>query len=202
MLTKTDEYVNEIMNESFKSLAAAGMIGLGSLMPNTSEASPQTPTTQVQQNFGSHDMRGRRDLPRGIRNNNPGNIDQNGKNDWNGRDPWEGSVKGDDSRFVTFATTEMGIRALGKLLRTYQNIHGLNTIEGIITRWAPPKENDTPAYIALVSRLTGIGPKQKINVNEMDTLYLLSRAIMIKENGQRNLPPNSVILNGIERALR
>ena len=69
--------------------------------------------------------------PRGIRNNNPGNIRRNG-------DPWQGLAKDQtDREFFTFQSAVYGIRALARLLITYQDKYGLCTIEGIITRWAP-----------------------------------------------------------------
>jgi hypothetical protein len=72
--------------------------------------------------------------PRSLRNNNPGNIEKSAVK-------WQGEVEGSDSRFVTFATPEDGLRAMQQNLLTYQDKHGLNTVEGIIGRWAPAKEN-------------------------------------------------------------
>ena len=53
--------------------------------------------------------------PRGIRNNNPGNIRRNG-------DPWQGLAKEQNDReFFTFKSAVYGIRALARLLITYQD---------------------------------------------------------------------------------
>jgi len=86
-----------------------------------------------------------------ITGNNPGNIRRVQGQKWQGEivpAPW---VPG----FVTFSSLSYGWRALIKLLQTYINKYGLNTIEKIIYRWAPPIENDTPAYVAYVEGYTG-----------------------------------------------
>ena len=88
-------------------------------------------------------------MSRGIRNNNPGNI-RHGI-DWDGLD--EDQSK--DEEFSQFSTPEYGIRAMFKILKTYDNKYNLNTIEGIINRWAPPIENDTESYIDFVSSKVG-----------------------------------------------
>lgn len=116
-------------------------------------------------------------LPRGIRNNNPGNIRRSAI-------PWEGKVEGQDSEFETFATPEHGVRALEKNLTTYQTKHGLTTPREIINRWAPPTENDTGSYVAAVSQALGVNPDDPINVQDPATMQRLRDAIIQHENGQ------------------
>src|SRR3569833_3001877 len=82
---------------------------------------------------------------RGLRNNNPGNIRKTATD-------WRGEVVGSDSAFETFATPEAGIRALAVLLRNYQRKYGLRTVRAIITRYAPPSENNTESYVSAVAR--------------------------------------------------
>lgn len=117
------------------------------------------------------------DLPRGIRNNNPGNIRRSAI-------PWEGKVEGQDAAFETFATPEHGIRALEKNLTTYQTKHGLNTPREIINRWAPPTENDTGSYVNVVAQALGVGPDDPINVQDPAVMQRLRDAIIKHENGQ------------------
>ena len=51
-----------------------------------------------------------------------------------------------------------GWRAAFRLLcHTYYGKYKLRTIRDIITRWAPPKENNTEAYIRRVTDRIGIG---------------------------------------------
>lgn len=117
------------------------------------------------------------DLPRGIRNNNPGNIRRSAI-------PWEGKVTGSDAEFETFATPEHGVRALEKNLSTYQSKYGLDTPREIINRWAPPTENDTSAYVTAVATALGVGPDDPINVQDPATMQRLRDAIIQHENGQ------------------
>ncbi|WP_367672819.1 structural protein, partial [Serratia symbiotica] len=91
--------------------------------------------------------------PRGIRNNNPGNIRWG--DDWKGLLP---DKQRTDKSFCQFSTPEYGIRAMIIILRNYQKKHGINTISGIIHRWAPTSENDTQAYIDSVSQEVGVAP--------------------------------------------
>lgn len=102
--------------------------------------------------------------PRGIRNNNPGNIRRNG-------DPWQGLAKDQaDREFFTFQSAVYGIRALARLLITYQDKYGLCTIEGIITRWAPAIENNTASYIQAVARNTGFSALQTLDMHRFEHL--------------------------------
>lgn len=114
--------------------------------------------------------------PRGIRNNNPGNIRKGG-------DPWVGAV-GDDGAFLRFVDPAHGIRAAARLLQTYQVRHELNTVREIVTRWAPPSENQTDAYIASVAIWADVEPDAPIDVHDYGTAYRLLRAIFRFENGK------------------
>ena len=138
-------------------------------------------------------------LPRGIRNNNPGNIDR-------GRDRWKGmsADQSGDSRFIVFDEPEWGIRAMVRVLRSYRDRHGLRTIRGIIDRWAPPKENNTEIYIRFVSDKLGVAPEDEIDIDDLDTLETLLRAIIWKECGKQDDGSEwfglDVIRDGIARA--
>ena len=118
--------------------------------------------------------------PRGIRNNNPGNI-RVSKALWVGKVD-EGLSK--DKSFEQFKKYWHGVRALIVILRSYYNKHNLTTIEQIITRWAPPKENDTKSYINQVSNHCGFLSTQKIQWIE-DEIYLIVEAIIQHENGKK-----------------
>ena len=120
---------------------------------------------------------------RSVRNNNPGNLDRN-------RTQWEGmsADQASDPRFVVFETPEYGVRAMGKTLQTHQKKHNLNTIAGIISRWAPPTENDTQVYIQSVSSKLGIDPHTKIDiVKNKDILSKLTSAMIEMEGGKEAL---------------
>lgn len=134
--------------------------------------------------------------PRGIRNNNPGNIRRNG-------DPWQGLAKDQaDREFFTFKSAVYGIRALARLLITYQDKHGLCTIETIIGRWAPAVENDTKAYIQSVARDTGFSPLQTLDMHRFDHLKPVVEAIIQHENGKQPYSDveitKALVLAGVE----
>jgi len=116
-------------------------------------------------------------LPRGIRNNNPGNIRRSG-------DKWVGlSSRQDDPAFARFDDPVHGLRALMKILLKYRRDYGLYTVRAIIGRWAPPSENDTGAYADAVAKRLEVGPDDPISLTAPSQLILLARAIAVHENG-------------------
>lgn len=118
--------------------------------------------------------------PRGIRNNNPGNIDYSPNVTWFGQLPYDATV---EPRFCRFESPECGLRALMKLLRNYQKLHGLNTIKDIISRYAPSGENDTNSYINFVSEKLGVTPAECISTDDRKTVFALVDGIVRMENG-------------------
>lgn len=135
--------------------------------------------------------------PRGIRNNNPGNIDRRPGVVWQGMSADQST----DPRFVVFEAPEWGIRAIAKILLNYQRQHKLTTVRQMIGRWAPPNENDTNAYAVAVARALGVAPDDKISLaSDRGKLVALVAAIIRHENGMQ---PYSlaVIAEGVGRAL-
>lgn len=117
-------------------------------------------------------------MPRGMRNNNPLNIEHSRAN------PWRGLAEPPtDGRFARFVTMELGVRAAAVTLRTYQNRHKLDTVEKIIRRWAPPIENDVKAYIASVNKHANFNADQKLDLTNADVLVRLIRAMARHECG-------------------
>lgn len=114
-------------------------------------------------------------LPRGIRNNNPGNI-RHGDN-------WKGLAEDqEDYSFCTFITPEFGIRAMAIILLNYKKLYKLNTVRKIISRWAPKAENNTDAYISHVCTFLGVEADDIIEHHKQ--LLPLITAIIIHENGE------------------
>ena len=112
---------------------------------------------------------------RSARNNNPGNIESNST-------AWVGKT-GDDGRFVTYATPEHGVRAMGKTLETYQDKHGLTSVNQMIARWAPPNENNTTNYANFVATEMGISPDAEIDLSANPELAQKMVGAMIKMEG-------------------
>ncbi|MGN3437077.1 structural protein [Proteus penneri] len=113
---------------------------------------------------------------RGERNNNPGNIRHGSK--------WQGlSAQQTDKDFCQFVSPEYGIRAIYKLLQTYQKKYELNTVESIIDRYAPPNENNTVSYIYRAAKDIGVSVNEPINVSSKPVAIALATAIVGVELG-------------------
>lgn len=123
------------------------------------------------------------ELPRGIRNNNPGNIEHTDTI------KWAGEILPPDAVYCRFETSFYGIRALAKNLWSYQNKDKCNTLRKIITRHAPPNENDTEAYIEHASQETFVQPDDVFDLNEWVNVFCLIKVIIKHEND--NLEPYS-----------
>ena len=121
-------------------------------------------------------------LPRGIRNNNPGNINfvnQPGAK----MEPKSASVP--VPRFAAWPTMDQGVIALAYQIKLYFG-RRINTPAKIISQWAPPTENNTKSYIASVSQQIGAKPDQQLTC-DVATVSKLVMAISIYECGH-NLP--------------
>lgn len=122
------------------------------------------------------------ETPRGIRNNNPGNIRHS-------RVKWVGEADDQpDADFVTFSAPEYGIRAICKILLSYQADDQCKTIRQMISRWAPQNENDTQAYVSAVSTGCGCAPDELVNVRLASVMAPLVEAIIRQENGEQPYP--------------
>lgn len=115
-------------------------------------------------------------IPRGIRNNNPLNIRVG--------NVWLGEVKNPtDPHFEQFNSMEYGLRAGFVLLRRYIRHYKRQTIEDIISSWAPSNENNTKAYIDTVVRVSGIDRNEILHYSNKDTMCKLVDAMCYVENG-------------------
>lgn len=118
--------------------------------------------------------------PRGLRNCNPLNIRKSAAI-WQGLHPEQ-----NDPDFFRFNSMAWGYRAAFIVLRTYHRKYGLNTVEKIIARWAPPENgNDTDFYIRKVCALTGFEAQQPLNPCNPHHMPALVAAMSRVENGCR-----------------
>lgn len=137
-------------------------------------------------------MKNAPNVPIGVRLNNPGNLE------WG--DPWQGLVPRAESlyfqvgnaqqkRFAQFTSPVYGIRAIARTLITYQDKYNIRTIRAVITRWAPPVENNSTAYInqvaSHVAKSLGrpFSDGEEIDVHDYATLRPIVEAIIRHENG-------------------
>lgn len=115
-------------------------------------------------------------LPRGIRNNNPLNIRVGSK--------WKGEVENPTDRdFEQFTSMLYGLRAGFIILRRYIERYHIDTIQEIISRWAPASENATHEYISRVCERVGISAHEKISFGDRKTMVALVDAMIITECG-------------------
>lgn len=118
-------------------------------------------------------------MARGLDNCNPGNIRR-------AKVRYRGEVHPSrDPDFKQFESLAWGYRAIFVLLDTYRIRYGLDTIRGMISRWAPPVENHTEVYIRAVADDTGIDPDRKLDTHDAQTMIPLAAAISRVENGVR-----------------
>lgn len=124
-------------------------------------------------------------IPRGIRNNNPGNIKDYGV-PWNGLMPFEDMNfdQANEGVMCVFRAPWWGIRALAKLLFNYRRLHGLNTIEQIINRWAPESDdNPTGEYVDYVCGKMGLPRNHQPDFSDFEQIKSLVVSIIEFENG-------------------
>lgn len=151
--------------------------------------------------------------PRGIRNYNPGNIRHTQGIRWQGTAPNQ-----TDSQYVQFINPRWGIRAIARVLITYQDKRRaadgspIDTVREIIERWAPPSENNTDAYVISVARALGLDPDvASVDVYDFEIMRALVTVIIRHENGSGPLPggrwygdtiiADGLALAGIERGI-
>lgn len=115
--------------------------------------------------------------PRGLRNNNPGNIRIS-------KTKYLGEVRpSQDSAFRQFRSIDYGYRAMFVVLYTYQRRHGINTIADMIIRYAPAIENHTTEYIRAVAEASGVPSTSHITTTNADVMIPIVAAMSKVENG-------------------
>lgn len=124
------------------------------------------------------------DLPRGLRNNNPGNLRRLPKRKDGSDQLWHGEIKyaqSEDASFSQFIDLKSGIRAMMKDI--YGDFtRGLNNVTALIGNYAPPNENNTKAYINSVAKTLGILATAPFLLT-YERMLILCEAIVLVENG-------------------
>lgn len=120
----------------------------------------------------------KKQLPRGLRNCNPGNIRKNSI-------VYAGEiVPSQDDEFKQFVTMAYGYRAMFVLLYTYQHRYGLDSIAQMIARYAPENENNTAAYIDVVAERSGVPANGHITATNGDVMIPIVAAMARVEIGE------------------
>ena len=116
-------------------------------------------------------------MSRGLDNCNPGNIRRSRVCYRGERHP------STDAAFKQFESMAWGYRAMFVLLDTYRKRYSLNTLREMIMRYAPPEENHTALYIAVVCDLTGIHPDERLDTRDRKVMVPIVAAMSKVENG-------------------
>jgi len=111
------------------------------------------------------------------KNRNPGNIRYNPANQWKGQ-------IGENGGFCVFSSLDYGLRAMIVLLRNYHR-DGYFTINSIVSKYAPMRENPTIEYIDSVSLCSGINKGEILNFNSGNDLFNIVRCMVRFETGGR-----------------
>lgn len=136
---------------------------------------------------GSYGNEGNPAAPLGLQHNNPGNLRTNGGA------PFQGQTGFDSSGFLFFSSPYFGTRALALDLLHQQSLNGLDTVTGIITKFAPPSDgNPTAAYIANVATAVGVDPNQPLNMADPAVLLPFTKAVILQENGEQPFSDSEV----------
>ncbi|EPB9884018.1 lytic transglycosylase domain-containing protein [Yersinia enterocolitica] len=138
-------------------------------------------------------LRGESDAtdPRGIRNNNPGNINYVGQDG--------ASLERPGGRFAKFETAYDGLKAMARQLMRYftgkTTGKPLQTLTDIVSTWAPGSENNTGAYIAQLSKMLNVHPDAVLNLENPQVMSALMGGIIHHENGRN--PYSSELINRV-----
>ena len=187
-LGQESEYANAVSSGATQFDFGKANTILGSpVKPLADGSGDMSGTTAAFQGVDSS-LAGMKNLPSGLRQNNPGNIRS-----------WPGVPK--QGGFNVFPTPESGIRAAAINLKSYYK-DGQRTLPQIFAKWAPQSDsNDPVAYARTVSQRTGISLNAPININDPKTVAAIIDAITRVENGRnpwasKDLPVVTAVLDG------
>lgn len=115
--------------------------------------------------------------PRGLRNANPLNIRIS-------TDKFLGEIQpSTDKQFKQFKSNAYGYRAGFRILLTYITRYRINTLRGMLHRFAPMSENATDKYIETVSKRASVDPDEVIRTVDKEMLIRIVAAMSYVENG-------------------
>ena len=123
-----------------------------------------------------------KELPRGIRNNNPLNIIITDT-------PWQGKLDREhntDGKFEQFKTLELGFRAAIINIRTMIKRDHIDTPAKLIAQWAPEQDpRQVENYIEYVCERSYIGRSDRLLYANKNQICRLVHAMAEFENGVR-----------------
>ncbi|MCW6615851.1 hypothetical protein [Yersinia ruckeri] len=176
---KTTKAVNDISSQML-----GGTIGEDGIAVPAGGNMPITPTENI---FGEGlNIGGKNAQNRNFRNNNFGNLAYVGQK---GARLEDANAAG-EQRFAKFDTPEEGMRALASQITAYSNgtskaanYQKLDTVESIISKYAPASENNTKAYIANLSKSLGVNSSDHLDLTNPQIMSKMIRGISTIEGG-------------------
>jgi len=165
-----------------KSKAATSYIGPGG---TTNSGNGFIPTQGSEGSANESYLHG--NYPRGVRNNNPGNIKYSSSNNWQGKIPISQNTDAIDvdgePRFEQYYGYIYGVRAMIHMLKNSYIPSGRNTLRIImLDNWAP---DGGSSYLNYVVGKTGKGPDTIIASTDETTIKKLVQAIARFENNRK-----------------
>lgn len=132
--------------------------------------------------------------PRGVRNNNFGNIEDG---------PFARGLPGyagGDGRFAVFETPDHGWNAMDVLLTRYGQ-KGINSIAGVINRWAPASDgNNVATYANYVAKSAGLDPNAPLDLFNPEVRRSVARGMAAFENGTAALDGGAPVAKSVGTA--
>lgn len=148
--------------------------------PEYRSVAADTSLVEIGGGGGGAPVSGGSQLPRGLRNNNPGNIEDGA---FAKSQP---GYKGSDGRFAIFETADAGQAAQAALLQSYGS-RGINTISAAVNRWAPKSDgNDSTAYANYVASRLGVSADTPIDLTNPKNARALATVMAEFENGPQS----------------
>lgn len=137
------------------------MLGMNRMANMAAQSKPvaelQVMPSPVQKYDEGGVVRAANGLPLGLRQNNPGNIR-----------PGAGfyGETGEGGGYATFGSEDEGLRALARLLGTYSDEYGINTLRGLTSRYAPRSDNEDSFdnYISYLSDTLNLDPDEEFDL--------------------------------------
>jgi len=114
--------------------------------------------------------------------------------------PWKGVI-GERNGFAMFNTLENGLRAGMVDLHVAWKRDGLNSIDAIVRKYAPPSENETTTYINGVCSFTGWGRYDPLDLDNVASLSLIGSAFLRQEQGADYIVDGATLQQAAESAL-
>lgn len=116
-------------------------------------------------------------MTRAERNHNPLNIRLT-------HDKWVGRCSEQtDKEFVQFTSDLYGFRSAFRIIHNGFR-YGRNTIRKIVSRWAPPNENNTDNYVRYISDMVSVSPDEVLNYDNLDIMSAIVLAMAKMESGK------------------